>query len=449
MAISQNSAYIFSSRAIQLVIATLSTIIVPKILEPDAYGVFMTLILANVILGNLSHVSIPTSNKYFIGKDRSRLAAFHTNSIIAIVIVCGMMYLILAFFQAPLRHLLLRDISVRNLIIVVSLLPLTLYYLVFVGIMTGLEEIKKLALFNLFYLCAPPLTFIIIAVLLSPTRDHVLMVNTLIIAWACISFAAIPVMLLVLRRQGSIWNKPDSSIIRQIFSFGSKAHFGALAGVTFNRMDFFMIRAMFEGSATFGVYQIARSWSEKVFRVSSAMDTSAFRSVAAGETDDIIRLVPKLVRTTLYVAAAFGMIIVIGGPLLMRFVLTKYLAALVPLLILIAGNVFMCGSRMFAMYFTGHLGKPQIPSTIAWITLLYNIPLVYFLTRHYGIIGTASGIAGSYIIMFIIYFVLFRFKVRSIPLKEFFVLKKEDINVFRRTASELLSSLKNLLKRKA
>ena len=94
-----------------------------------------------------------------------------------------------------------------------------------------------------------------------------------------------------------------------------------------------------------------------------------------------------------------------------------------------------------ALYFSAQLGKPQIPSAIAWITLAVNAPLMGWVVikLQSGLVGAAWVTTGSYGVMLACYLVFFSMKTGLFNPLLLFIPQRRDFERARRLVRDVLS----------
>ncbi|MEM2139124.1 MAG: polysaccharide biosynthesis C-terminal domain-containing protein, partial [Candidatus Woesearchaeota archaeon] len=89
----------------------------------------------------------------------------------------------------------------------------------------------------------------------------------------------------------------------------------------------------------------------------------------------------------------------------------KYIQTSLIILPLSLGQIFISLHQIYASIFQG-LNKPQIPSTTISIAAFFNIIGSYFLTKHYGILGSSiSNAITSFIALILIYSIFRKQKI--------------------------------------
>ncbi len=425
MSIAKKSTYDFVSQLVILAFTFVSGVAVAVILGPKVSGVFRLVLFCNLLCVNMSNLGIGIANTYHLGKDRTKLAELHSLSVCVIIGMTLVVLAVVLIFGEWLRHVLFRDVSTPHLLIAIGLLPFTLYYVVWVGMLIGLGEIKLLSIFNATYYAVQSVLFIFILLILR------LWLTALLISWAAVQILAVICMIYILHRWVPLWVPVNRTLLKRVLGFGIVAHISNVASGLLGSVDWLVISNRI-GDIGIGYYGLATSLAEKVWLVAASMEKASYSSVTGAEKQEACELIKKLFRNTFFISAAIVVVLLIVSYPLIALVYTReYLPSLFPFRVLLCGTMFFGGCRIFAIYFTGHKGKPRIAATIAWIMLAVKVPLVIWLTVLYGIRGTAIATTGVYVLMFLVYFTLFVRDSGMRRLHEFFLITREDLAAYR------------------
>ncbi len=434
MSIAKKSSLDFATQVGIFLISGIAGIVIARKCLPEGYGAFKLILLANTLSLNLTNLGLSIANTYFVGKDPRRLREAHTVSIFLAFVFILILFSLIMLGGDIVRRLFFKDIPTPYLLIAIGLLPFSLYYAIWTGILIGLGKIYLLSLFNFIYQFLQNFTFI---VLLLVFRQQL---QGLIISWAVILILGVLVMIFILwLKYGGGFAPLNFSLVKSYIKFGFTAYFGNIASYLFTRVDTLIV-AKFFTLADVGLYSLAVSLTEKVWLISAAMEKAAYSPVLSSKRDEAIFLVQKVLRNTLFFTFLFVLLIFVAAPILIPILYgRKFIESISLLRILIIGAIFFAGSRIFAIYFTGYKGKPIIPSTIAWFMFFLNAGLCYWLTQRIGLIGASAAMAISYTIMFLTYSILFVRDTRVKSLRHLYFITREDILNYYSFLSKLLS----------
>ena len=238
------------SRAFVIVLGFFTSIIVARTLGPVGrgyLGVATTLTGLGVQLGLLGFHS---SNTFYVSKNPYLLPTMISNSILISCIIGGFTTIILFF----MRYLIIGDttLPLPLLLISLALIPLNICFLLFQGLLTGIQKFKHYNLSEVFNKSIH--VFLILAFFLIGTFS----VTTIILFQGI----AITVSLLFMFRAFSqplkTWKAPSFSLIKKNFFYGGKSYLACFFGWGIIRMDVFILQR-FQGFEEVGYFSVALS----------------------------------------------------------------------------------------------------------------------------------------------------------------------------------------------
>ncbi len=441
MSIAKKSFIDFSAQVIVFFLSFISGIILSRLLGPEGRGIFVTTLFVNTLLHNLSCFAIEITNVYVSGKDNKKIPEIHTWSVIIISVITILLFTVVFIFEGFFREKVFGGLQRDYLWIGVMIVPFTLYYAAWKGILIGLGEIKKLSIVSILYQYMQAIFIISFLILIKNPLPY------LIGSWAIIQILLIFFLLIILYKiiGKNIFGKPDKNILKSILEFGFVAHIGNFATTLVNRLDWIYLNS-FLGTTGIGIYSQATTFTDKIAFLPQAIERAGYSRVCSSETPEAQKLTVKIFRNTLWVASLSIVAMYIFGTCIIYFILPKFQDAIYPLRVLLLGTLFYALSRIFSMYFSGHKGKPKIPTMIAWFLVFFNAAVNYFLIKNYLLAGAAIGTTISFMMMFLINFHIFIKEVPEIKFSYFFILQKEDYPIYKNLINELYKRI--LTKRK-
>jgi O-antigen/teichoic acid export membrane protein len=262
--------------------------------------------------------------------------------------------------------------------------------------------------------------------------DQAGLARLLILIWALGQLGAAIGLAGHIRRLPCRWVKMKAADYlneaKRFLSYGMRAFVGNFASSLVNRADHLFVIAA-AGPAGIGIYNLAAKWAELVFQPSAALESAAYARAASADRNQAAQLVLKLFRANVFLCAlGVTVLIVLARPLVLCFYTEEYAEAVGPLRVLLPGALLLAGCRMLAIYFSAHLGKPQIPSAIAWMGALLNVALLSWIVmgRDGGLMGAAIATTSAYGLMFICYWVCFARATGRYGPAEYFLPRAED-----------------------
>ncbi|MDP3459704.1 MAG: oligosaccharide flippase family protein [Hyphomonas sp.] len=200
--------------------------------------------------------------------------------------------------------------------------------------------------------------------------------------------------------------------LRRHVSFGSRIFLSGAMLELNTRVDVLMI-AFFIDAGAAGIYSIAALVAEgagqAIFAVRNNFNPVIGNMVARGERAELFKLSRKAVLLFTPFMAVISAITWAAYPLLSRiaFENADFLAAQMPLLILLTGLTVSSGFLAFGMIFT-QADRPGVHTGFVMTNLLVNAALNLALLPQFGIAGAAAATALSYVVSSIMLVILSR-----------------------------------------
>ena len=428
MSIGRDSLAYWFSQVAGFALSFVTSVFVAVILGPEQRGLFVAVVLANTLCVNLSNLGLQALSMYFIGKNPEQLSRFHT---LIVILTAAISIVVLAAFGLwgeALRRSFFDTIGWRYLAVALAALPFSLYYFAAQGVLTGFGRVWNLSRFLFYYSAATNAASLAVLGLL-PWK-----VEGLLAVWMMSQVVAAAVMFAMVRRSPCRWVRLS---IREtieglglLLSYGLKAFVGNFAGSLINRVDHVFILAT-SGPLGLGIYGLAAKLAELIYQPSAALEKAGFQPVATSERRAAARLVQDLFRVNFILNGTITLLMVIASrPFILLFYREEYAGVVLPFRIILPGALLLSCSRMLALFFSAQMGKPLIPSGIAWVTLAFNLPMMSWVVLHGngGLAAAAWVTTGSYALMLTCYLLVFGAQTGLLNPLPYFVPQRRDLD---------------------
>jgi len=391
---SRKVVWTLATRLVMIVNSLVAGVIVARWLGAQGFGELAVINVAVTTIVQLGSFGLPSSNTYFIAKDRAHFRAAALNSLLFALVAGSLLALVLSVL-ASFRPDWFAFVS-PDLIRVASVsIPFQLLTLIGLNILLAVGKIRE---FNLLDLVSQSFVLINAFAVLIVLHSGL---GTLV-KWnvaASVLVALVVAVLLVVSGKnlvGSKW-RADAALLRRMITYGLKFHISILAGAIIFRADLFVVN-YFRGPAEAGVYSVATQFSLLLMLLPGVIATLLFPRVTAeqdarGETTSLVTRHTALIMLAFCLAAvpvSFVLPLVYGA---------AFSGATVLLLILLPG-VYLVGLESVLVQHFNALGLPRrIP--IYWlVTLVLNLVLVFTLVPRLGAQGAAIASTISYALIF-------------------------------------------------
>ena len=391
---SRDVAWTLGTRVLMIVNSVAAGIIVAHWLGAKGVGELAVINVAVTTIVQLGSFGLPSSNTYFIAKDRAHFRAATVNSFL----FAGLGGAVLAVGLSVVASLrpdwfgfvppgLIRIASVQ--------IPFLLLTLIGLNILLALGKLREFNLLDLVSQSVVLINALLILIVFGRGLDALVKLNTV----TSVLVSIVVVVLLVAGGKKLVDSKwrADAALLRRMITYGLKFHISVLAGAIIFRADLLVVNH-FRGAAEAGVYSVATQFGLLLMLLPSVIATLLFPRVTAeqdahGETTWLVTkhtALIMLVCCLVAVPVSFLLPLVYGA---------AFSNATMLLLILLPG-VYLIGLESVLVQHFSALGLPRAIPVYWLVTLVVNLVLVVALVPQFGAYGAAIASTVSYALIF-------------------------------------------------
>jgi O-antigen/teichoic acid export membrane protein len=218
-------------------------------------------------------------------------------------------------------------------------------------------------------------------------------------------------------------------LLGEAYRYGLRGSVGNAFQFLNYRLDFFLVSGL-RGSAEVGVYSVAVSLAELLWKIPTAAATILFPRVAAGGHGGVA-FTSRISRISLLITtASAGILAAIGYPLIHILFGSEFSRAYVPLLLLMPGVVALSIANILTSDLAGR-GKPEYASFAAGITLALTIGLDLTLIPQWGASGAAVASTVAYTGAGLFLLVIFS-RLLGVSVADLIVPRRSDLDALPR-----------------
>ena len=433
--IARKSLLDFSSRIAILFITTLTGIVLNRLVGAAGRGAY---VLATAVffaqMQNFVSLGLQVSHQVLLGADPKRLGQLHAWTVVLAFGVEAMAGLAVWVFREPLLDSVFRGIHPLHLAWITALAGPVFYWSAWQGIMVGVGDIRRFAIFNTMLSLAQNGVIVIVLAIARPLQhpgrlDFTL--HCLVGIFALITSLSVIPMVLCLRPHGRLWGALDFTSLKQLFSFGIRVYVGNVASGLLTQLDQLLVNGL-AGLSALGVYNQAASLAQKAWMIPAGVESAAYRPMTSSATLAEARLLAvRLFRTVLFLSIGLIAAGWLLAPLIPIIYGRDFRETVLPFRILILGTAFFGCGRMFSIYFTGYRKRPQLLLALNWILLPIQANLCLWLIPLWGLKGACISASASYTLSMLILWTLFQRDGPYVPLRLFFIPQPEEIRRLR------------------
>ncbi len=391
-------AGVFNSNVFSLLCGVLLSVILTRLLGPDGFGLFTTLVVIPTIVVSITNLGIRGASIYLLGQkkyDEQRIVS----SILALFVLSALAGILLSLvayqvydepgFTALLIGLVLAAIPFRLALVYIG------------GIFIGKDEIRKANQMNW------PINLINLALAAVLVWGLDLAVPGAIVAALIANMAVSIYGFFTLSRHYRLNVTFDFVIIKRLFLLGILFSASFFIIMLNFRVDVILLQRMTDLSEV-GLYSLAVQIAEQLWQIPLAIGIIVFSRTANTENPkEMTAKTLSLTRLSLILATTLSILIVWIAPWIIPPVFgEKFQASVLLLQVILPGIIIMVMFRILSGQMSG-MGKPQLSIYAFGPALLLNILLNLWLIPLHGAMGAAIATNISYAFGAIGYWIIF------------------------------------------
>lgn len=423
----KNSSLTLVRHGFSMIVGLAVVTIIARVLGPEGQGQYAVIILLPTMLMTLLNMGVQSASVFHIGqRNYSIQTVYSTNLLIAVF---------LSLFSVALGLIVIHiigdnvfsDVPNHYLLLILLVIPILYMNKLFQAIFQGCQDFKS---FNIIIITTQVvnLLFVILIVYLLPLG----LVGALISFFIGQIITLITIMQLLKKRLSIklVDRSVSTSLIKQSFSYGVKAHLSNILAFINYRADIILI-SYFMNPVAVGVYVIAVTISEKMWVFSQAISTVLFPRISSySEETQRNKLTSMVSKIVLYISAIVAIVVFFTVDSLVIIIFgIEYIESSTIIKILLPGIVLFSMDKILSNDLAGR-GLPIINFRVSLITVMINITLNIALIPLYGLSGAAIATTTGYCITWIIKVITFS-KITSTSLTSLFLITKDEFILYK------------------
>jgi O-antigen/teichoic acid export membrane protein len=373
-----------------VILATITGILVARLLGPEGRGQFAIAILWPSVIVAIGNLGLREAFTYEQAKN-PEIQSKLTGHMIILAICQAVILMAIGLLLIPLLTQSHTSEVTNSSLIFLLVIPANLLAIYGLGLLQGSLHISlfnaiRLSV-NLVYLLGVSTLWLLGSVTVWTITLSLLVAN---IVTSILSVTA------AIQQFGITW-RIDLNLTRRLFAYGIRNHTGNLSFMLNQRMDQ-MLMAVLITPVQLGWYTAAVNVSSLTRLASGAFGTLVFPKVASSVSSDqqkVTILYSRLNATLTYGICIFLLITI---PILIPLLYGEaYIPSIVPALILTIATVFVALGQAWAGSLRG-LGSPFIPAKAELISLVITVIGLALTLRTWGIMGATVTSLIAYLV---------------------------------------------------
>ncbi|NGX50642.1 MAG: hypothetical protein K1060chlam2_00490 [Chlamydiae bacterium] len=238
------------SRVIVIVLGLFTSIFIARSLGPVGRGQFGVASAFTALGVQLGLLGFHSANTFHISKKPSLLSLLISNSLLISIVVGGASMVLLFFLRHPILGS--NTIPLSLLILSLALIPMNICFLLFQGLLTGIQKFKEYNISDILIKAINTLLILAFVFIGSISVLHVTLFQVVATAICLV------VMIRTFSKSIDSIQAPSLSLMRQNFFFGGKAYLACFFGWGITRVDVFILQRS-QGFEQVGYFSVALS----------------------------------------------------------------------------------------------------------------------------------------------------------------------------------------------
>jgi O-antigen/teichoic acid export membrane protein len=401
-------------------------VLTARYLGPEGKGALHIVVVSLMVSTALGNLGLGQASIYFVGRNRKCLPAVVANLLLVTVIISiafiGIGWLALEYNQPPVY----RRLPMWLWVAVAALVPIGLLQSLLMQVLSAVLRIIEINVVQVATVAVQLLLFAFFVIAMNKGLTGAFL------AYALACFQAAVILIALVRREGAYPQRSNLPLLRASLSYGLKAYLTALMRLLNLRLDALLVASLASGGlAAAGIYSVATSLAEIILFIPTSIRLGLFPVVAASSNAESSRLTSTACRQTMLISVMVASIAAAFGPLIIRWLYgTQFVAAALPLMILLPGVVLLAQVILFQAYFDGS-GNPGISGLSTVLSVILTVILDVALIPPYGSIGAAVASTCAYTAEFVVAGLVF-IRRTGLSWNEVLVFQKGDVDYYAR-----------------
>jgi len=427
-----------------LIISVAISIITARILGAEGKGSLALILLIPTLAITLGRIGIGHAINYYASKTSpSRLIvnSFFLSLFLSIVLI--VLALLSVYF---FKNVFWGKVNEKILVFICFLIPFSLLQMHLNAVMQGYYKINY---YNFLIISQPIIYLFILIISIIILRLGLL---GAVISWTMSLLAAFFLSVFFILKEFKLKEiSLDFKFMKQLLTFGAKAHIGNVFKDLTYRVDILIV-ASFLSPAFVGYYVVAVTLAETIWKIPNAIGAVLLPRIAHFTKNQARIFTPIVCRRTILPVIVICLLVFVLGKNLIIFAFGKEFQPSVSVLVLLLPGVLAFSIWKILANDIIAQGHPIVYSFTTGLALFIMIVMDLFLIPRFGINGAAIGSSISYIVatvfVIFIYMKITKNTLKSllIPLKSDFVFYKDFLNMsnFGQASRNIKKCLQNV-----
>ena len=399
MTLVKNSAKVFSTRILRLIISLATGIILARWLQPEGRGAFSLITQLIQFAVAIGGMSIGYATIHFSGSGKYTTEEQVANSSFSAIVFSSLVCIIIIVAQPLMNRLF--PFNYHDMIIILLIIPVAMFDSYLRAVLQSKYQFTSINRLEVFQVILFAIAIVTCAYTFRPFAYNA------VIAWGISLLISFIVLTRIVSRMAPIHLRFERTLFKEHLSFGAKAHLTTVVGLLSLRFDQYILGALTNTSEV-GKYAVAVSLAELLWVIPSSVSFVLLPMASHDNIMDSIRQIKRACLSVLGISIVTAVALaLIAKPLIVYGFGESYRDSIRALMILLPGMVAVSITTVTTPFFLGKLGKPYLGAIVAAVSLVTNIVLNFILIPTYGLVGACVSSTISYILATLVNIAIF------------------------------------------
>ncbi|MBN2184246.1 MAG: oligosaccharide flippase family protein [Candidatus Krumholzibacteriota bacterium] len=431
----KDASYTFATKLTLLIIGIFSSIISVRILGAEGKGLFTLGIISASVIFNLANLGVGTGAGYYLGRKKVELEDLAGNWL-SLSVMIGAVVTVLSLAVMPLiAGSILPAVPLKLIITGLLSIPFMILTFNFQMLSKANSDFLSYNIAELIQRLSFVVFFPLFILLISCDRVFLAVVIYIVSTMISAFF-----LLLRWSRVVRLRFRLDRGLAGSVVRFGIKGHLSNFLGFLNLRLDILLIN-YFIGPAAVGFYSISVMIAERMWYLPDALGIALYPKVAHYDDDRSNRATAAVCRQTMILILLSIVVVLVAGKTVIRLFYTdSFLAALIPLFLLLPGVLSAGITRVVSSDLLAR-GHPGVNMAAGGAALAVNIISNIILIPRIGISGAAVSTSISYFVQVVVTLISFK-KITRVAAASLLIPRYEDLRLFAGALNRIISSFR-------
>ena len=392
---------LFIWQVVTVVAGFVTQIVLARSLGPTNKGILDLFLLIPFVTSAVVEMGLLSANTYHGGKGTFSVQTLHSNSIVWSIGV-GMLVFLIGVVISLVIGSPFAVLSNTYFLLAIAVVPASLYFLLWSGLMYGSDQVKMVYLIGGLYSLVSLVAYGVVVLAGGALEMFIILSAILLFVRACLS-------LLSTRRSTSLRLRFNAAALKQSLVYGLALYIGLAINALHFRINQFFIEAML-GPTALGYFALAVRIAEMLWLLDYVVVTASLYRVTSEDFKGAVLVAQRSVKLVAVLVIIPAVTIFALAPIVVPFFFGRAFApAIIPLWYLLPGIVAWSLGRGLSPFISYQCGKPWYNTVAAGFAFVINLGANFLLIPELGTMGAAIASTVSYTVnLVIIGFIFFR-----------------------------------------